>query len=134
MEVELEEDLGYSKYSYKNKTGANNRNGTYSKTVNISQGTIELQVSRDWEGNYESQIVRKYQFDISTIEDKFLFLYSQRTSLRNISRVLQEMYGIEVDASRMSWITDKNTASDFSMAKSFAENRLRACDYGCYTL
>jgi transposase-like protein len=51
--------------------------------------------------------VRKHQTDISTIEDKILFLYSQGTSTRDIRRTMNEMYGIEVDESRVSRITDK---------------------------
>lgn len=45
--------------------------------------------------------------DISAIEDKILFLYSQGTSTREIERTMQEMYGIMVDATRVSRITDK---------------------------
>ena len=102
MEAELDEELGYSKYDYKNKTGTNSRNGSYSKTVSGSQGEIELQVPRDREGEYQPQIVKKGQ-----IEDKILFLYSQGTSTREIERTMQELYGIEVDATRVSRITDK---------------------------
>lgn len=107
MDAELEEELGYSKYDYKNKTGSNSRNGSYRKTVNSSQGEVELKVPRDREGIYEPQIVKKGQMDISDIEDKILFLYSQGTSTREIERTMQELYGIEVDATRVSRITDK---------------------------
>lgn len=107
MDAELDEELGYSKYDYKNKTGTNSRNGSYSKTVSGSQGELELQVPRDREGEYQPQIVKKGQMDISAIEDKILFLYSQGTSTREIERTMQELYGIEVDATRVSRITDK---------------------------
>lgn len=107
MDAELEDELGYSKYDYKNKQGSNSRNGSYSKTVNSSQGAVELKVPRDREGVYAPEIVKKGQMDISAIEDKILFLYSQGTSTREIERTMQEMYGIEVDATRVSRITDK---------------------------
>lgn len=58
-------------------------------------------------GITEPQIVKKHQMDVSEIEDKILFLYSQGTSTRDIERTMQEMYGIEVDATRVSKITDK---------------------------
>lgn len=45
MNVELEEDLGYSKYDYRNKQMENSLNGTYKKIVYICQGEIELEVS-----------------------------------------------------------------------------------------
>ena len=107
MDAELEDELGYSKYDYKNKQGSNSRNGSYSKTVSSSQGPVELKVPRDREGEYEPEIVKKGQMDISAIEDKILFLYSQGTSTREIERTMQEMYGIMVDATRVSRITDK---------------------------
>jgi transposase-like protein len=107
MDAELDDELGYSKYDYKNKQTDNSRNGHYKKTVNSSQGEIELSVPRDRNGEYDPQIVRKHHMDISGIEDKIIFLYSQGTSTRDIERTMQEMYGIEVDATRVSKITDK---------------------------
>ena len=107
LDAELEEELGYSKYDYRNKQTENSRNGRYAKTVTSSQGDIELSVPRDRKGEYEPQIVKKHQTDISEIEDKIIFLYSQGTSTQDIEKTMQEMYGIEVDATRVSKITDK---------------------------
>lgn len=107
MDAELEEELGYSKYDYKNKQTDNSRNGSYKKTVSSSQGEVELCIPRDRNGEYEPQIVKKHQTDISAIEDKIIYLYSQGVSTRDIEKTMHEMYGIEVDATRVSKITDK---------------------------
>ena len=107
MDAELDDELGYSKYDYKNKQTQNSRNGRYAKTVTSSQGDVTLSVPRDRQGEYEPQIVKKHQMDISEVEDKIIFLYSQGTSTRDIERTMREMYGIEVDATRVSRITDK---------------------------
>lgn len=107
LDAELEEALGYSKYDYKNKATSNSRNGYSKKRVKSSQGDIELNIPRDRESEFEPQLVRKHQTDISSIEDKILFLYSQGTSTRDMRRTMSEMYGIEVDESRVSRITDK---------------------------
>jgi len=107
LDAELEEELGYSKYDYKNKSTSNSRNGYSKKTVNSSQGEIELSIPRDRESLFEPQLVKKHQSDISSIEDKIIFLYSQGTSTRDIEKTMREMYGIEVDESRVSKITDK---------------------------
>ena len=107
MDAELEDELGYSKYDYRNKQTSNSRNGHYKKTVSSSQGEIELQVPRDRQGEYEPMIVPKHEMDISAIEDKIKFLYSQGASTRDIEKAMREMYGIEVDASRVTRITDK---------------------------
>lgn len=58
-------------------------------------------------GEFEPQLVKKHQTDISSIEDKVIFLYSQGVSTRDIQKTMQELYGINVDDSRVSKITDK---------------------------
>jgi len=107
LDAELENELGYSKYDYKNKQTENSRNGYSSKTVQGSMGEVELQIPRDRQGEFEPQIVKKHQTDVSGIEDKIIFLYSQGVSTRDIQKTMREMYGIDVDDSRVSKITDK---------------------------
>lgn len=107
LDAELDSELGYSKYDYKNKQTNNSRNGHSTKTVQGSMGEMELQIPRDREGEFEPQLVKKHQTDISSIEDKVIFLYSQGVSTRDIQKTMQEMYGINVDDSRVSKITDK---------------------------
>jgi len=107
LDAELEGELGYSKYDYKNKNTKNSRNGYSSKTVQGSFGEMEIDVPRDRNGEFEPQLVKKHQTDVSAIEDKVIFLYSQGVSTRDIQRTMQEMYGIDVDDSRVSKITDK---------------------------
>jgi transposase-like protein len=107
LDAELEEELGYSKYDYKNKETSNSRNGHSRKTVQGSFGEMEIDVPRDRDGEFEPQLVKKHQTDVSSIEDKVIFLYSQGVSTRDIQKTMREMYGIEVDDSRVSKITDK---------------------------
>ena len=42
LDAELENELGYNKYDYKNKQTSNSRNGYSSKTVQGSMGEMEL--------------------------------------------------------------------------------------------
>lgn len=107
LDAELDSELGYSKYDYKNKQTTNSRNGHSVKTVQGNMGEMELQIPRDRDGEFEPQLVKKHQTDISSIEDKVIFLYSQGVSTRDIQKTMQEMYGINVDDSRVSKITDK---------------------------
>lgn len=107
LDSELDNELGYSKYDYKNKQTSNSRNGYSPKTVQGSMGEVEIQVPRDRDGEFEPQLIKKHQTDISAIEDKIIFLYSQGVSTREIQKTMQEMYGINVDDSRVSKITDK---------------------------
>lgn len=107
LDAELDSELGYTKYDYKNKQTDNSRNGYSKKTVQSSTGELEIKVPRDRQGEYEPQLVKKHQSDVSSIEDKVIFLYSQGISTRDIQKTMQEMYGIDVDDSRVSKITDK---------------------------
>lgn len=56
LDAELENDLGYSKYDYKNKQTDNSRNGYSQKTVQSSAGEIQIKVPRDRQGEYEPQL------------------------------------------------------------------------------
>lgn len=107
LDAELDNDLGYSKYDYKNKETTNSRNGHSTKRVQGSMGEMEIEIPRDRDGEFEPQLVKKHQTDISSIEDKVIFLYSQGVSTRDIQKTMSEMYGINVDDSRVSKITDK---------------------------
>lgn len=101
LEGELENELGYSKYDYKNKETHNTRNGYIKKTIQSSEGEIELKIPRDRNGEFEPEIVKKHQLDFSGIEDKILFMYSQGTSTRDIEKAMREMYRIEVDDTKV---------------------------------
>jgi len=46
LDAELENEHGYSKYDYRNKSTDNSRNGYSSKTVQDSMGEVELSISR----------------------------------------------------------------------------------------
>lgn len=44
LEAELDDELGYSKYDYRNKDTDNSRNGHSSKTMKTSFGEIDIDV------------------------------------------------------------------------------------------
>ena len=48
LEAELDDELGYSKYDYKNKEGTNSRNGHSQKTLKTSFGNIEIEIPQDF--------------------------------------------------------------------------------------
>ena len=53
LEAELDDELGYSKYNYKNKDTDNSRNGHSSKTLRTSFGDVDVSVPRDRKGEFE---------------------------------------------------------------------------------
>lgn len=107
LEAEMDDHLGYSKYDYKNKETDDSRNGYSPKTVTSSMGTIALDVPRDRQGNFEPQIVKKNQTDISNIEDQVLSMYAKGMTTRDISIHLRDVYGVEASAEMISHMTDR---------------------------
>ena len=83
LEAEMDDHLGYSKYDYKNKETDDSRNGYSPKTVTSSMGTIDLDIPRDRKGEFEPQIVKKNQTDISNIEDQVLSMYAKGMTTRD---------------------------------------------------
>ena len=47
LDQELDEELGYSKYNYRNKETDNSRNGHSQKTLHTSYGDMEIDIPRD---------------------------------------------------------------------------------------
>ncbi len=107
LEAELDDELGYSKYDNSNKKTENHRNGHSRKTVTSSMGDIELDIPRDRNGDFEPQIVKKHQTDISSIEDQVLSMYAKGMTTRDISEHLSNIYGVEASATMISKMTDK---------------------------
>ena len=109
LEAELDEDLGYSRYDYKNKATDNSRNGHSSKTLRTSFGDVEVSVPRDRKGEFEPQVLKKGQTSISQdVEEKILSMYAKGMTTSDIEAHIQDIYGISVSDSTISRITDKS--------------------------
>ena len=108
LEAELDEELGYSKYDYRNKDTSNSRNGYSTKTMKTSFGDVEIAVPRDRNAEFEPQLVKKQQTSLSQdIEEKILSMYAKGMSQNDISAHILEIYGLEVSDSTISRVTDK---------------------------
>lgn len=107
LEAELDEHLGYEKHDKSGKQTENHRNGYFPKTVKSELGPIELQIPRDRNGEYEPQIIRNHERNITGLEEKVLALYAAGMSTRDIHEQIKGLYGVEISAELVSRITDK---------------------------
>ncbi|HWP95209.1 MAG TPA: IS256 family transposase [Syntrophomonadaceae bacterium] len=108
LEAELDEELGYSKYDYRNKQTDNCRNGFSEKTMKTSFGDMDISVPRDRKGDFDPQIVKKQQTTLSgDIEEKIISMYAKGMTTADIESHIRDIYGIEVSDSTISRITDK---------------------------
>ena len=112
MENGLDDELGYSRYDYKNKDTDNSRNGHSSKTLRTSFGDVEVSVPRDRKGEFEPQILKKNQTSITQdVEEKILSMYAKGMTTGDIETHVRKIYGIEVSDTTVSRITDKTKES-----------------------
>ena len=108
LDAELDDELGYTKYDYKNKNTDNSRNGHSNKTLRTSFGDVEVSVPRDRKGEFEPQLLKKNQTSISQdIEEKILSMYAKGMTTSDIEEHIRDIYGIEVSDTTVSRITDK---------------------------
>ena len=108
LDAELDDELGYTKYDYRNKNTDNSRNGHSSKTLRTSFGDVEVSVPRDRKGEFEPQLLKKNQTSISQdIEEKILSMYAKGMTTSDIEEHIRDIYGIEVFDTTVSRITDK---------------------------
>ena len=108
LETELDDELGYSRYDYRNKNTENSRHGHSSKTLRTSFGDVEVAVPRDRKGEFEPQLLKKNQTSISQdIEEKILSMYAKGMTTGDIEAHIQDIYGVDVSDTTVSRITDK---------------------------
>lgn len=108
LEGELDDELGYTKYDYRNKSGENSRNGYSKKTLKTSFGEAEIKVPRDREGEFEPQLVKKNQTTLTgDIEEKILSMYAKGMTTSDIESHIQEIYGLDCSDTTISRVTDK---------------------------
>lgn len=108
LEAELDDQLGYSRYDYKNKDTDNSRNGYSRKTLRTSFGDVEVSVPRDRKSEFDPKVLRKNQTSISQdIEEKILSMYAKGMTTGDIEAHIQDIYGVDVSDTTVSRITDK---------------------------
>jgi len=108
LDAELEDELGYSKYDYKNKNTDNSRNGYSNKTLRTSFGEVDISVPRDRKGEFEPQLLKKNQTSITQdVEEKILSMYAKGMTTGDIETHIKDIYGLDVSDTTVSRITDK---------------------------
>lgn len=105
METEMDEHLGYEK-SERSDT-EDYRNGYKSKRINSSYGSMDIRIPQNRKSTFEPQVVKKRQKDISDIDHKIISMYAKGMTTRQISNMLEEIYGFEASEGFISDVTDK---------------------------
>jgi putative transposase len=104
LEAELQAHLG----SEAPEETANRKNGKVTKTVKTGDGEFTLTTSRDRNGSFEPEIVKKRETILAdSLQDRIIGMYGLGMSLRDISAHIQEMYDVEISHDTLSAITER---------------------------
>jgi transposase-like protein len=107
LKAELSHHLGYPKHSSDGINSGNSRNGSYKKKVRTTQGSLELDIPRDRNGEFEPHIIPKGQTTTEKVESVITSLYSRGMSTDDITAQIDEIYGLGVSKTFISDITNK---------------------------
>jgi putative transposase len=112
MECELDNKLGYEKSERvsdndEKAVSKNYRNGYSLKTIKSQLGEVQVKIPRDRRGEYEPQIIEKYNRNADGMEEKILALYSCGMSQRDIAEQIKNLYDVEISPELVSKISEK---------------------------
>jgi transposase-like protein len=97
LEAELTAHLGYEKYEATGRGSGNSRNGKYKRQVRTLGGTSEIAMPRDRNGEFEPNVLHKYETSSNELEDKIVTPLGCRTYfclVRQLSTIEQRLRGV----------------------------------------
>lgn len=107
LEAAIEGELDAHLDEDERKSG-NRKNGKTSKTLQTSDGPLEVETSRDRSGTFEPELVKKRETILAdSLEKKIIGMYGLGMSFRDISNHLKEMYDADISHTTLSIITDR---------------------------
>jgi len=105
LEGEMTHHLGYPPHAAAGDKSGNSRNGKSKKTITGKRGTVEIEVPRDRQAEFEPQLVKKGQRRFDGFDDKIISMYARGMTCRQIQAHLEEIYAVEVSPDLISSVT-----------------------------
>ena len=76
--------------------------------MRTSYGDMDIAIPRDRKGEYEPQLIPKYQNTVTQdMEEKIISMYAKGMTTGDIEAHLKELYDLDISDSTISRITDK---------------------------
>ena len=122
LQAELSAFLGYEPYDKVGYNSGNSRNGTYSRKFETKYGTVQLSIPRDRNGNFSPALIPAYGRCDDHLEEMVIKLYQTGVTTREISDIIERMYGHHYSPATISNIS-KATQENVS---AFHERSLEA--------
>ena len=105
LKIELAEFLGYEKSSTLGYNTGNSRNGFYERDLDTSYGKLHIKVPRDRNGQFEQQLIPGYARRTDELETTIITLYKKGITTREISDLIEKIYGHHYSPATMSNIS-----------------------------
>lgn len=93
LKAELSAFLGYEKYSIESWGSGNSRNGSYERSFETKYGKLNLRIPRDRKGEFQQQTLPEYKRRTDDLETTVIQLYRKGITTREISDLIEKMYG-----------------------------------------
>lgn len=93
LQAELSSFLGYQKYDPSGWGSGNSRNGSYERTFETKYGELHVVVPRDRNGDFHQQTLPGYKHRSDDLETTIIQLYRKGITTREISDLIEKMYG-----------------------------------------
>lgn len=93
LQAELSSFLGYQKYDSSGWGSGNSRNGSYERTFETKYGDLHIVVPRDRNGDFHQKTLPDYQRRSDDLETTIIQLYRKGITTREISDLIEKMYG-----------------------------------------
>lgn len=107
IQTEFEDHIGYDKNSKDDKVTTNRRNGMGKpKTIITSVGEEKINVPRDREASFNSELLPKREKDLTKMESLIISLYAKGQSTRDIADTIEQIYDYRISHELVSKITD----------------------------
>ena len=101
LNEEFTQFIGAEKYE-RNETRQGYRNGSYDRSLKTRVGPIELSICRDREGQFSSELFRRYQRNEQALVSTMVEMYIKGVSTRKVGKVVEELCGSNVSRSMVS--------------------------------
>jgi transposase-like protein len=83
------------------------RNGSYTRRLKTRVGCIELEICRDRDGLFQTELFRRYQRSEQALVLSMVEMYLQGVSTRKVNSIVQELCGFEISRSQVSSLAGK---------------------------
>ncbi|MCC9883360.1 IS256 family transposase, partial [Streptococcus agalactiae] len=114
--------LGYEPYDKAGDNTGNSRNGAYTRRFETKYGGVNLLIPRDRNGEFSTALIPSYGRRDNHLEDMVIKLYQTGVTPREISDIIERMYGHHYSPATVSNISKATQ----EIVASFHERALEA--------